>query len=99
MSSSLVRWRRRQNDLAKGFDADRVRENGWRFKVAFASMGSGGLIILLISIVQIPVTFRKILVLVPGMLLLVGFILATWAPAEESFLSWPDPDEPPKLIK
>jgi len=80
MSSSLVRW----------------RENRWRFKVAFASVGSGGLIILLILKVH---TFRKILVLVPGLLLLVGFILATWARAEESFLSWPDPDEPPKLIK
>jgi hypothetical protein len=87
---SLVMWRRRQNELAKGFEAERVRENRWRFKVAFASM-SGGLINLLISRVQIPVTFRKILVLVPGLLLLVGFIFATWARAEESFLSSADP--------
>jgi hypothetical protein len=97
MSSWFERRLRRQSDLAR--DADLVRNNRNRFKRALILMGFGALFLIFISKVQIPGTLGKILFDVSFLCFLVGFALATWTRAEDSFLRKPDPDEPPKLFR
>ena len=99
MSSWFERWRRRQYDLAHSVDADLVSDNRKRFKIAFLLMGLGALLAFLFSRLQVPGTLGKILFGVSFSCFLIGLVLAWWARAEDSFLSKPDRDEPPKLLK
>jgi hypothetical protein len=99
MSSWLERWRKRKSDLAHGVDADLVRDNRNRYKLAFGLIGLGFLLGLLDSKIQIPSTLRSIVVGMVFMSIIGGFLLAAWARQEDAFLSKPDPEEPPRIFK
>jgi hypothetical protein len=99
MSSWLERWRQRQCELAQGSDADLVRDNRNRYRLAFGLMGFGFLLSLLDTKVKIPNTFRLIVVGIATVSLITGFLLALWATQMGAFLRKPDPEEPPRMIK
>jgi hypothetical protein len=99
MSSWLVRWRHRQRDLAQGADADLVRDNRNRYRLAFGLMGFGFLLSLLDTEVKIPNALRLIIVCMATVSIVAGFLLALWARQMGAFLSKPEREEPPSVIK
>jgi hypothetical protein len=62
-------------------------------------MGFGFLLSLLDTKVKIPNTLRLIIVGVATASLVAGFLLALWARQMAAFLSKPQPEEPPRMIK
>ena len=99
MSSWFERWRQRQRDLAQGVDADLIRDNRNRYKLAFGLIGFAFLLSLLASKIQNTSTLRMIIVGMAVVSLVVGFLLAAWARQEAAFLNKPDPEEPPRIFK
>ena len=99
MSSWLERWRHRQRDLAQGADANLVRDNRNRYRLAFGLMGFGVLLSLLDTKVKIPNTLRLIVVGIATVFFIAGFLLALWARQMGAFLSKSDPEEPPRMFK
>ena len=100
MSNWFERFRERERDLAEGADADLVRDNRNRDKVAFGLIGFACLLSWLSSAkIQIPSTLRSIVAGLAIVSFLVGFFLALWARQEDAFLSKPDPEEPPRMFK
>lgn len=99
MSSWFERWPQRQRDLRQGVDADLVRDNRNRYRLAFGLIGFGFLLGLLDAKIQIPGTLRLIVVGMAIASAVAGFSLAAWARQEGAFLSKPDPEEPPRIFK
>jgi len=99
MSSWFERWRQRQRDLTQGVDADLIRDNRNRYRLAFGLIGFGFLLGLLDARIRIPSMVRLIVVGMAGASLIAGFLLAAWARQEAAFLSKPDPEEPPRIFK
>lgn len=99
MNSWFDRWRQRQSDLAQGVDADLVRDNSNRYRLAFGLIGFGFLLGLLDAKIQVPRTLHLILVAIVVVSLITGVLLAAWARQEAAFLSRPDPKEPPRMFK
>ena len=99
MSGWLQRYSQRQRALSQGVDADLVRGNRKRYKVAFGLIVIGLLLILLGSKVHIPTVLRWILVGAASVSCLAGFLTAMWAQQEAAFLSKPDREEPPTIFK
>jgi hypothetical protein len=99
MSGWLQRWSQRQHDLARGVDADLIRDNGKRYKVAFGLIGLGLLLALLGSTVHNPGFLRWTLLVTGSVSAVVGFLMAMWAREEAAFLNKPDPEEPPTIFK
>jgi hypothetical protein len=99
MSGWLQRWSQRQHDLARGVDADLVRDNGRRFKVDFGLIGFGLLLAMLGSKVHTPSLMHWVLLEAGGVSTVVGFFMAMWAREEAAFLNKPDPEEPPTILK
>lgn len=95
----IRRWNQRQRDLTLGVDADLVRNNRKRYKLAFGLQGLALFLIVLCSEFHIPRTLRWILSAAAGVSFLVGFLLAIWAQQEDAFLSKPDHEEPPRIFK
>jgi hypothetical protein len=93
------RWRQRQRDLSQGVDADLVRDNSNRYRLAFGLIGFGFLLSLLDARIKIPSTLRSILMGMAIASVIAGFLLAAWARQERAFLSKPDPEEPPSIFK
>jgi hypothetical protein len=54
------RWRKRQYQLASGVDADLVRDNQKRYRLAFGLLGFGFALGLLTAKVRLPDTLRLI---------------------------------------
>jgi hypothetical protein len=90
---------RRQRDLARGADAELVRDNARRYQVALGFMGLGFFLALLGNKAQPPSPLYWILVGFGGLSMLVGFLMALWAREESGFLSKPDSEDPPKIFK
>jgi hypothetical protein len=99
MSGWLQRWSQRQHDLTRGVDADLVRDNGRRYKVAFGFIGLGLLLAVLGSKVHTPSLLHWMLLGAGGVSGLAGFLTAIWAQQETAFLNKPDPEEPPTIFK
>lgn len=99
MSGWLQRWRQRQHDLARGVDADLVRDNGKRYKVAFGLIGLGLLLAVPGSTIHTPSLLHWVLLDAGGVSAVVGFLMAMWAREESAFLDKPDPEEPPTIFK
>jgi hypothetical protein len=95
----LERWRQRQDLLSHGVDADLIRDNQKRYRLAFGLLGFGFLLGVLLSKVRLAETVRLIVSVIAGACFLVGFVLAAWAKQEATFLNKPDPEEPPKIFK
>ena len=62
MLSWFGRWLQRQRDLSQGVDADLVRDNSNRYRLAFGLIGVGFLLSLLGAKIKIPNTLRLILI-------------------------------------
>jgi hypothetical protein len=99
MSSWLERWRQRRRDLSQGVDADLVRDNRKRYRLAFGLIGFGFLLGLPDAKIQIPSTLHLIVVVMATVSFIAGLLLAAWARNEAAFLSKPDPEEPPRIFK
>lgn len=99
MTGWFERWSRRQRDLARGADADLVRDNGKRYQIAFGLIGLGFLLALLGSQIRPPSPLYWILLGIGGVSVLVGLFTAIWAREESAFLSKPDPEEPARIFK
>ena len=95
----LERWRQRQDLLSHGVDADLIRDNRKRYKLAFGLLGFAFLLGVLVANVHVVETPRLIVGVIASACLLVGFVLAAWARQQEAFLNKPDPEEPPKIFK
>jgi hypothetical protein len=93
------RWPKRQYQLASGVDADLVRDNQKRYRLAFGLLGFGFALGLLAAKVRLPDTLRLIASVVATVSLGAGFVVAAWARQEAGFLRKPDPEEPPKIFK
>ena len=99
MRSWFERWRQRQRDLAQGVDADLQRDKNNRYRFAFGLIGFGFLLSLLDANVKVPGTLRSIVVGVAIVSIIAGIVLAAWARQAGAFLSKPDREEPPKMLK
>lgn len=99
MGSWFERWRQRQSDLDQGVDADLVRDNRRRYRLAFGLIGSGLLLGFLDAKIHFPSSLRLIVVGVAITFGVTDFFLAAWAQKEAAFLRRPDPEDPPRIFK
>jgi hypothetical protein len=99
MPNWFHRYANRQSELAAGADADLVAENRnrWRrgalvvaFAIAFAWLG---------NMTKLPANASRLVLLIAGIAGLYGVFLLAWARQESAFLSKPDPEKPPSLLK
>jgi hypothetical protein len=97
--SWFERLSRRQDELAKGADADLVRDNRKRYVLALSLLGLALLLALVVSKVELGKELRLVIRIVSGVSGLAGGLLFTWARQEEFFLNKPDPEAPPKIFK
>jgi hypothetical protein len=93
------RWRKRQYELASGVDADLVRDNQKRYRLAFGLFGLGFALGFLVAKIRFPDTFRLIVSVAASVSVVAGFVLAAWAGQEAAFLNKPDTKEPPRIVK
>jgi hypothetical protein len=93
-----ARQSRRSFDLRHGVDADLVAENRRRRRLAWALLGSGFLMAVLLDRIRPTGWLRTVSSVVLGILFIAGFVLLRWAGAESSFLNKPDPEKPPSLF-
>jgi hypothetical protein len=99
MSGWLERWRQRRSDLDRGVDADLVRDNNSRYKLAGGLIGFGVLLILLGLKTHISGALPMILASVGGVFVIVGWFLFIWANRADFLLRKPDAEEPPRIFK
>lgn len=95
----LERQRKRQRDLQNGADADLVRENRRRWKIAYTLFGISFFLVGVQALIRLPDTWHRVMVALTMVLFTVGLLLGQWARAEKGFLDKPDPKEPPRLWK
>jgi membrane glycosyltransferase len=95
----IRRWNQRQRDLTQGVDADLVRANRKRYKLALGLLALALLLMLLCAKVQIPSALLWILSAAATVFFLASLFLGLWAQQEDAFLSKPDPEEPPRIFK
>ena len=95
----LGRWLERQHDLAVGVDADLVRDNHKRYRLACGLLGFGFVLGLLVSKVHFQGILRLVVGVIATVSFLAGLVLAAWARQEAAFLSKPDHEEPPKIFE
>jgi len=93
------RWRRRQNELAQGVDANLVRENQKRYRFTFGLLTFAFALSLLVSKIHLQVSLRIVVSVVATVCSIAGFALLAWSRQEAAFLSKPEPGEPPKIFK
>jgi hypothetical protein len=99
MRGWFQRRSQRRHDLTRGVDADLVRDNRKRFKIAFGLIGLGILLALLGGELHTANLLHWVLLDTGGVSVLAGFLLAIWAREESAFLTKPDPEEPPTIFK
>ncbi len=99
MNSWFERRLRRRRNLAHGADADLLRDNRRRYRLAFGLFGLGTLLWLLGAKIRVPSVLRSIAVGIGMISVVAGLFLAAWAQQEDAFLSKPDPEEPPRIFK
>ena len=95
----LQRWRKRQYDLQSGADADLVRDNRRRFRLAGLLFGFSFLLMGAQAAYKFQGPLHEIVVALTTISLVGALLFSRWAMAESAFLSRPDPKQPPKLWK
>jgi hypothetical protein len=85
--------------LERGVDADLVRDNQKRRKLALLSFGLVALLVSTDTLFHLQGWFRDLFVLASIAFFVFGVVNGKWAQAESAFLSRPDRKEPPKLFK
>jgi heme A synthase len=99
MSGWFARWQERRRELAEGADADLMKVNRQRSRVAFGLMGLALLLGLMSAKVRVPVVLEKALGIASGICGVVGVVLAKWAQAEHNFLTKPEPESLPEIFR
>jgi hypothetical protein len=94
----MERRLQRQRELEQGVDADLVRDNRKRYKLAYTLLGSGFLLALLCAKLNLSGIPRAVAVTLAFVLVMAGVVMGRWAAAESAFLSEPGPEEPPKIF-
>jgi hypothetical protein len=94
-----ARQQRRQQELAEGVDADLVRDNWRKSRWGLGLLGSA--VALAFALIKLPVrgTLGEVGIDLAIGLMLVAFVLLKWARMESVFLSRPDPEKPPSILK
>ena len=99
MSTWFERYQRRKRELAQGVDADLVRSNRARYKLAFVLFGFGFLLALMTTTLN-PIGISDKIGFVLAMLVIIsGLAVGRRASAESAFLSKPDPEDPPRIFR
>ena len=83
------RWSHRQDELAQGADADLVRDNRKRYRLAFSLLGFAILLLLLVSKVDLGKQLRLVMSVVPAGSGVAGLLLLAWARQEQIVLHKP----------
>jgi|SRR5215831_3146544 len=96
--SRYRRWRQRQQDLARGVDADLVRTNNRRFGLAVGLVALGFLLFSLSDRPSAGETLRSIVIVAGGVCLFGGYVMGQWALWERRFLKKADPEPPPSIL-
>jgi hypothetical protein len=99
MNSWFERRRRRRRNLAHGADADLVRDNRRRYRLAFGLLGLGTLLWFFGAEISVLGVLHSIVVALGMVSFVAGLFLAAWAQQVDAFLSKPDPEEPPRIFK
>jgi len=99
MANWLRRYLQRQDDLARGVDADLVRENRARGRRGLLSFAASLLIIWLVDKTHLHGLAAKILLGAAFALFLYAFFVLTWAKEQSAFLNKPEPEKPLSLFK
>ena len=97
--SWFERWRRRQYELAQGGDADLVRDNRKRYRLAFSLLGFAILLSLLVSKVDLGKQLSLVMSVVAAGSGVAALLLLMWARQEQVLLHKPDPEVPPKIFR
>ncbi|HET9184024.1 MAG TPA: hypothetical protein VFP59_17995 [Candidatus Angelobacter sp.] len=97
--SWLRRLLQRQYDLARGVDADLLRANRRRFKLAAALLCLGLLFAWIAVKIPLPPILNVAATILIMLLMIASFVLFHWAWAEQRFLRKPDPEPPPSILK
>jgi hypothetical protein len=97
--SWLRRTLQRRYDLARGVDADLVRANRKRWKLAAALFCLAFLVAWITQKLPLSQAMHSAANIAAGGLGIAGFVLFKWAWAEERFLRKPDPEPPPSIFK
>ena len=93
----LRHWDERQQELAVGVDADLVRTNGKKFKIAWSLFGMSLLLFGFYRLVKPDGLFNAVLVWA-ACLSFIGFmVMIRWARIERAFLNKPSLKEQPKM--
>lgn len=98
IASWFERWHRRQRELADGADADLVKANRRRYRLAFALIGFAFLLAFFRGRLHLPAVLDTACRVVVVASFAIGFVLARWAMHEHEFLSRPDPEGPPEIF-
>ena len=93
------RYNQRQRDLAAGVDADLVRRNRGKFKLAGLLVALGSLLAGIERFIKLHGAIQEIGMWLSGLLLFGGVFLGYWAQRERVFLAKSDPKKPPSLFK
>lgn len=96
--SWLQRYQQRQRDLARGVDADLVRDNRNRLRWA-AYLGCALALPPIAHILSLPETLRIAADMIAIPCLIAGIVLFHRARATNRFLREPDPEPPPSVFK
>jgi hypothetical protein len=97
--SWLRRKLQRRYDLARGVDADLVRANRKKWKLAAALLGLAFLIAWIAQKLPLSPAMHAALILAAGVLGIAASIFFEWAWREYLFLHKPDPEPPPSIFK
>ena len=97
--SWLRRFKQRQYDLARGIDADLLRANRRRFKMAAGLLCLGLLLAWITQKFPLPHAVQFATTMLAVLLAIAGTALFWCAWAEERFLRKPDPEPPPSIFK
>ena len=92
-------WLKRQRELAQGADADLMRANRRRFRLAFGLAGVGFVLGVFGVKLHLPSTFDTALRVIAAACVGLGFVLGQWARRERTFLTQPDPDGPISVFR
>jgi hypothetical protein len=95
----LRRWQQRQQDLSRGVDADLVRDNRRRYRLALVLLGGGSLLGVVSVKLGLSGTPQTVIVALAVVLFFTGILTGRWAAAESAFLSRPDREDPPKVFR
>ena len=99
MYSWIDRWQQRQCELAEGVDADLMRANRRRSRLAFGLFVFGFVLVLINAKLHLPTMLRAVLGPVGVICILIGVLVGKWAQAEHSFLTRPDSEGPPEIFR